>query len=164
MVLYLFRHGIAINRDDPRSPAEADRFLTERGIVKARAAASGLLRLGIGAEVIFSSPWLRARQSADILIEVLDLNVAVATTDALLWDAHPSELFEALAAQQSEQILCVGHAPHLDNFLAAAVGNRHVFTAMKKASLAVLEGTKLGPGGLVLRAYYPPRALRALGK
>ena len=47
MIVHLFRHGIAIDREDPASPPEADRFLTPKGIAKTEAAARGLHALGI---------------------------------------------------------------------------------------------------------------------
>ena len=41
MILYLIRHGIAIDRTDPEAPPEAERSLTARGVQKTRAAALG---------------------------------------------------------------------------------------------------------------------------
>ena len=45
MMLYLVRHGIAIDRDDPACPAEAERYLTEEGLKRTREAARGIRRL-----------------------------------------------------------------------------------------------------------------------
>jgi len=45
MLLYLVRHGIAIDRDDPKCPDEAERYLTEEGIKKTREVARGVASL-----------------------------------------------------------------------------------------------------------------------
>ena len=42
-----FRHGIAVDKNDPSVGSDADRPLTEEGIQKTRAAAKGLDRLGL---------------------------------------------------------------------------------------------------------------------
>jgi len=44
MILYIVRHGIAIDRTDPKSPPEAERPLTAKGVQKSRAAALGFAR------------------------------------------------------------------------------------------------------------------------
>ncbi len=36
MQLYIVRHGIAIDREDPKCPPEAERYLTEEGIEKTK--------------------------------------------------------------------------------------------------------------------------------
>ena len=38
MQLYIVRHGIAIDREDPKCPSEAERYLTEEGVDPARIA------------------------------------------------------------------------------------------------------------------------------
>ena len=39
MILYLVRHGIAVDPNDPKSPPEPERPLTAKGVQKTRAAA-----------------------------------------------------------------------------------------------------------------------------
>jgi len=69
--LYFFRHGIALDKEDPSVTTDAARPLTEDGIRKTRAAAEGLKRMEIPFDRILTSPWLRAIQTASILAEVL---------------------------------------------------------------------------------------------
>ena len=64
--LVFFRHGIAEDTLPDRS-----RPLTEEGIRKTRAAAEGLKKMEISFDRIFTSPWLRASQTAAILSELL---------------------------------------------------------------------------------------------
>ena len=74
MRLYLMRHGMAIDREDPDCPPEAERYLTPKGIERTRAAAHGLLELNIKPTVLLTSPYVRAVQTGEIVCEVLDLD------------------------------------------------------------------------------------------
>ena len=46
MILYIVRHGIAVDRDDPKCPPEAERPLTAEGVKKTRSAALGMKSMG----------------------------------------------------------------------------------------------------------------------
>ena len=59
--LCFFRHGIAVDREDPSVTSDTDRPLTEEGTRKTRAAAEGLKRMDLDFDLILTSPWLRAR-------------------------------------------------------------------------------------------------------
>src|SRR5260370_34680693 len=72
MQLYIVRHGIAIDREDPKAPAEAERYLTEEGIAKTKQVAKGIAALGMHADLMVSSPYLRAMQTAAIFASALD--------------------------------------------------------------------------------------------
>ena len=45
MQLYIVRHGIAIDREDPKCPPDPDRYLTEEGIEKTKQVAKGIAAL-----------------------------------------------------------------------------------------------------------------------
>ncbi len=60
MELYIVRHGIAIDREDPKCPADPERYLTEEGIAKTKLVAKGVAALGATADEFFSSPYVRA--------------------------------------------------------------------------------------------------------
>jgi phosphohistidine phosphatase len=165
MRLYLVRHGIAINRDDPSSPAEVDRHLTPRGIERTRAAARGLAKLGVRAEIMFTSPFLRAVQTAEIFCEALGYPVKkIRRTDALKPDARPVQLLAEVARLKSDSVMCFGHAPNLDLVIAQALGCGSMITALKKAGVACLEFESYdSPRGLLLWLH-TAKSLRLLGK
>jgi phosphohistidine phosphatase len=110
--LCFFRHGIALDRDDPTVSSDADRPLTEEGSRKTRAAAEGFKRLDAGYDKILTSPWLRAKETAAILAEVLALP-APQELPQLAGDRTPSDLVEALAHHHGRRTLLVGHEPLL---------------------------------------------------
>ena len=166
MEILLFRHGIAIDRADPACPPDAERALTNKGRKRTKAAARGIKILGYSVDQVISSPFVRARQTADIAAAALGVKGDVRVTDALLWDAEPARLRTELSelaarAKGPECVLCAGHAPHLDVFLAHMLGVPPI-TELKKAGLAILESGFTEPGDASLVAVYPPRALRAL--
>lgn len=163
MRLWLFRHGIAIDRDDPACPAEAARYLTEEGVKRTREAARGLRRLIDGPQAILASPYIRARQTAEIVAETLGFPLdRLETTKGLLPEAAGGPLLRGLGRRGEREIVAVGHAPNLDEVIAAAVGARSAITALKKAGVAVLEFEEVGPGRGTLAGLYSPKALRAM--
>jgi phosphohistidine phosphatase len=143
MIVVLFRHGIAQDREDPDSPPEAERRLTPKGIRRTHQAARGLGRLKVEPQAVLSSPYLRARETAEIAIDELRLDGReLVLTEALLPDAGPEELLRVLGRLDVGCVLCTGHAPHVDAFLAHALGAKAPITEMKKAGAACLD---LGP-------------------
>jgi phosphohistidine phosphatase len=143
MRVLLLRHGIAHDRNDPACPPDPERALTEEGRKKTRKACRGLGVIGCRPTRILTSPYLRARQTAEIAAEALGLAAdRVVVTDALLPEAPPYAIFQALFAfaATDDEVLCAGHAPHLDRALALAItGDRVPVTSLKKAGAALLE-------------------------
>jgi phosphohistidine phosphatase len=64
--LYLVRHAIAADRGS-EWPDDNKRPLTERGINRFKEAVKGLRHLDVQIDEIFTSPLVRARQTADLL-------------------------------------------------------------------------------------------------
>ena len=65
MRLYLLRHGIAEDYHPEGDPARA---LTAEGIAKVRLQAAAFHRMGLGLERVLSSPYVRARQTARLVV------------------------------------------------------------------------------------------------
>jgi len=164
MLVYLVRHGVAVDREDPDCPPDAERQLTKKGIEKARLVMEGLLELGAKPDCILSSPLVRAWETAEIAAKVLHFpKEKIRRTEALLPEADPALLTRELARMKANQVLCTGHAPHMDEFIAHATGSRRSFTALKKAGVACVEFESVTPGAGILTALFSPRAFRLLG-
>jgi phosphohistidine phosphatase len=147
MQLYIVRHGIAIDREDPKCPPEAERYLTEEGIEKTKQVARGIAALGAHAELMISSPLVRAMQTAAIFASALDYpEQRIRHTESLLPGAEPAALLRELAREKNaSSVFCFGHAPHVDALLAAAVGAQRHITSMKKAGVALVELKRVSP-------------------
>src|SRR5205085_3862257 len=68
--LYLVRHAFAGHADAARWPDDAKRPLTADGVRRFRPAAEGLRRLAPDVDVVLSSGYTRAWQTAELLHEV----------------------------------------------------------------------------------------------
>lgn len=157
MELYVIRHAIA----EEAQPGQADgtRELTKAGVRKLEGAVKGMRKLDIRFDRILSSPWVRARDTADQLDLLCDAKPVV--TDLLIQSPR-SELL-AMIAENGEDTAVVGHEPWLGELVAwLAFGDtRHgEALVLKKAGVVWLEGTAV-PGGMQVRAVLPPSVLRA---
>ena len=162
----LFRHGIAVEREEWDGP-DTDRPLTERGVKRVSQVAAGLRWLEVQPTYIFSSPLVRALETADILLASMSIPSAIKRVDELLPDANPERLLAVFRDLPPEStVLCVGHEPHLG--LAASMilaGKQSSAFPFKKAGACLIELSeppKVGRG--VLRWWMEPGQLRALGK
>jgi phosphohistidine phosphatase len=162
MILYLIRHGIAVDRTDPKSPAEAERPLTATGVQKTRSAALGLRALGAKPDPLITSPYVRAVQTAEIFAEALGSSIEkIRVSDALKPPANPAEILKEIARLKAKEVACFGHAPHLDLMISQLAGARGPFTELKKAGVACFEQAA-GQSRWELRWILTPKVLRAL--
>ena len=166
MQLYIVRHGIAIDREDPKSPADPERFLTEEGIDKTKEVAKGVARLGISPDLLISSPYVRAMQTAEIFAAALDYpKQKIRHTDALLPGSEATLFYKELAKdKQAATVFCFGHAPQLDDLIAAGLGSKRHVSALKKAGIALLELKRVSPADGQLVWLATPKLLRKIGK
>ena len=164
MRLYLLRHGLAIERDAPDCPPDPERQLTERGVRRTRRAARGLRLLKVRPDLVFSSPYLRARQTAEIAMRELDLaSMRLMLRDDLLPFSAPNSLLSELPAHFEHDLLVVGHAPHLDGLLAAAIGHADpALTQLGKAGAACILFHDADCKQASLEWLLPARVLRGL--
>jgi phosphohistidine phosphatase len=162
----LLRHGIAVERDEWKG-ADGDRPLTEKGKQRVREVAAGLSRLDVQPTLVWSSPLIRALETAKIVQRSLQVRAAVEVVEALVPDAPPDRLLSILHDLPPEScVLCVGHEPHLG--LAAAVlltGKPSQAFPFKKAGACLIElSVPVKPGRGVLRWWLPPSLLRDRGE
>jgi phosphohistidine phosphatase len=162
MQLYIVRHGIAIDREDPKCPPDPERYLTEEGVEKTKRVAKGLAALGATPGLFISSPYTRALQTAEIFADALDYSrQKIRRTELLLPGAEPSLLFREIAREkQASAIFLFGHAPQLDDLIAAALGSKRHLTSMKKAGVALVELKRISPPMGVLAWLATPKILR----
>ena len=166
MQLYIVRHGIAIDREDPKCPPDPERYLTEEGIEKTKQVAKGVAALGVTGDLLLTSPYVRAVQTAEIFAsEVEYAKQKIRRTDLLLPGGEPSQLFRELIKQkQASTVFLFGHAPQLDDVIATALGSKKHLTALKKAGVAYLELKRLSPPIGELLWLATPKLLRRAGK
>jgi phosphohistidine phosphatase len=163
MILYLVRHGIAIDRTDPNCPPEVERYLTREGIKKTREVAEGVHALGARPTVFISSPYVRAMQTAQIFAEVFDFSrEKIRESVELKPGGGPAEFLKELVHVKAREAIAFGHAPNMDQLIGHLVGARGIFTALKKAGVAALEFDSPAVAKATLAWLLPPKVLRHL--
>jgi phosphohistidine phosphatase len=160
MEIWLLRHAVAEERAD--SGHDADRTLTEDGHKRAREVARGLAELEPGIELVLTSPYARAKQTAEPAARALRLAGKLRETQALEPSSDPQEILDEVRGEKAKAILLVGHEPHLGALLGRLVaGGPGLEIPMKKAAVARL--TWDGSGAATLRALLPAKVLARLG-
>ena len=110
MEIYLLRHGIA--EDAPSGKKDADRALTAEGKKKLRAVLKRAKAAGAAPGLILTSPYVRARQTAEMAKAVLAPAALIAETRALTPMARPDEAWDEIRIYGDRvQVLCSSHEP-----------------------------------------------------
>lgn len=160
--LYLIRHAQACQRG-PAYPDDTKRPLVPKGHRQAKALAKALALLEIRFDRLFSSPYRRARQTAEA---VESMSKELQILDALARDGYP-ELLQALtgALNASERhVALVGHEPYLGELASLLLTGapQSMRVRFKKAGLVVLHGP-LEAGKMSLEGYLTPTVYKHLG-
>ncbi|MGC4113203.1 MAG: phosphohistidine phosphatase SixA [Myxococcales bacterium] len=139
MLLYLMRHGLAAEAAGSDSRSDAERPLTTEGRSRVEKMAEALRDLGAAPSLIFSSPLVRAQQTAEIVGRAFP-KAKVKASSRLAPGSPPMDLLDEAAATRSKEVLCVGHAPHLDLVIAKACADvEFPICELKKAGVACLD-------------------------
>jgi len=164
MDLLIVRHAIAFDRDRHRWHEDADRPLSPAGIRRARKAAAGLKKLTPRPQRLFTSPLVRAKQTAQILTDIAGWPVAEEASE--LSPGEPAlAVLDMLAQDRSKLTAVVGHQPGLGHLLAACLlgGGGSLPIEMKKNAVACVSfDGKPRAGHAALMWLATPRILRAL--
>jgi len=167
MNLYLLRHAIAVERGTPGYEVDSTRPLTPDGARKMHSIAEGMVRLKIDPDIIISSPYLRARQTADIVAEAFHLRRSVELHDALSPGGDPARLLGDLGqlAANRKSVLLVGHEPDLSELASTLIaGSLDVSLDLRKGGLCLLAAPSLHYGQCAtLKWLLTPRQLMLLG-
>lgn len=162
--LYLVRHAIAAERGS-EWPDDNKRPLTERGISRFKETVKGLRHLDVAVDEIFTSPLVRARQTADLLAAGLDGKPPVKVLEALA----PGHSFTSFMSQLAKvakrrRVALVGHEPDLGELAAHLIGAGRAL-AFKKGGVCRIDIGSLSSrraGSLIW--FFPPNVLRQVKK
>ena len=142
MNLYLLRHGIAAEPKVAGIEPDSERPLTVKGEKRLRIAVPAMKKLELSFDLILSSPFLRAKQTAEIIADSSPLKKQLASSDTLAPDGNPKALIRQLTELKPlpENILLVGHEPYLSQLIALlTAGETGVAIELKKGGLGKLE-------------------------
>ena len=146
MNLYLLRHGIAVDPSAPDFANDGERPLTPKGRRRLRQIAEAMGALKISFDLILSSPYVRAKQTAEIVTKALKRRKKLKFTDELTPGGNPRSVIQQLndLRPRPKNILLVGHEPYLSKLIALlTAGNTAMEIDLKKGSLCKLETESL---------------------
>jgi phosphohistidine phosphatase len=161
--LYLVRHAIAAERGD-EWPDDAKRPLTTRGIARFKEGVEGLAWLKVEIDEIFSSPLVRAKQTASLLAAGLKGKPPLKVLEALAPGHAPASVLHELAKSAKRQrVALVGHEPGLGELAAHLIGSARSLPFKKGgvARIDIQSFTSRRPGEL--EWFLTPKILRELG-
>jgi phosphohistidine phosphatase len=147
--LWLLRHGEAEPHDARPDP---ERRLTERGEEQARTAGRALAALELTFQAIYTSPKVRARDTARLAAEALGVEPIELPALAAGFDADDArQLLHGV--DHEERILVIGHNPDFEQVVRDLAGGR---VDLKKGGVA---GVRLDGTTAELIALLRPREL-----
>jgi phosphohistidine phosphatase len=149
MNIFILRHGIAVERGTPGFEKDADRPLTAKGKRQLRKSAAAMKRMKLRFDLILSSPYERAKRTAEIVAEELKLKRRLKFSDSLKYENDPAMVIGEIAVLRPvpKDLLLVGHEPYLSRLISwLTSGEEEVAIDFKKGGLCKLEMDKLRPG------------------
>lgn len=147
MKLYLVRHGIAVERIGGAILNDSQRPLTDEGKVETKHVAQGLKKIGVNADLIVSSPLTRARQTAEIIKDVLGCQEELKITDSLAPAGSASDLWKFMKQfTKVEEVFFVGHEPDIGRLVATLLwAGPELDIPFKKAAVCRVDAYDLPP-------------------
>jgi phosphohistidine phosphatase len=146
MEIYLIRHGIA--EEHQAGLKDEERKLTKEGRQKTEKVAQRLVKLGLYADLILTSPLVRAHQTAEILIAA-GLSSQLETSDHLTPEGDINkwltDWFQPRNYADKTQLALVGHEPNLSNWAENLLwGEAKGSLVLKKAGMIGIKLPEIG--------------------
>lgn len=145
MNLWLLRHGEA----EQRASTDEARKLTSHGQHEVLLVALHLKNKPI--DLILHSPYLRAMQTAELVIKTIGYTGKVQQAAWLTPDDDPYKAIKELDKLAEKNILIVSHQPFLGVLAALLTDGSHQFPlSLRTAELLAMDGEMIGLGTLQL--------------
>jgi phosphohistidine phosphatase len=146
MLIVLLRHGIA---EEKGGKPDEERHLTDEGNEKMKRVGRGLAKLFPEADAIYSSPLVRAFETAEWVTKAYSDRFEIETTAALSPGHDPTE-FRALLRRSGMKKCAyfVGHEPHLTSLMLALTGMSGDLSLKKGGSYGLEIDTADSPAQL----------------
>lgn len=145
MNLYIIRHAIAVDEATAEYELDSERPLTDKGRRKMRQIAKGLCDIGVEFDLILSSPYVRARETAEILADVFKTKKRIMISSNLVPMANPEHLIAEINENYVvDSIAVVGHEPYLSDLVALLIAeNGKINFTLKKGGVCYLSADDL---------------------
>lgn len=159
MHLLIVRHADAGDRDPARWPDDTQRPITPRGRKRHRKVARWIRRRGLVPELLLSSPWLRAWETAELTAEETGAPAPLAC-EALAASPDLAKLGRVIGKREDDAVVAVvGHEPWTGELAALLLtGDRHGLEIdFPKSGVMGLTLASLEAGGATLTFLHRPK-------
>lgn len=155
MELLIMRHADAVDGNGN----DFQRVLTEKGQKQAEKMGDWLKDLKMPPDAAATSPLLRARETADIVMKRLGGKVTARSDERLACGMTANDAAGIVHEMgvPGKRLLMVGHAPDLGNLISYLLGAREGTVEMRKGAVACLQMDRAGHAGSVLRWLITPK-------
>lgn len=137
MNIYLIRHGDAERTSFNKK--DFDRGLTESGKVKIKNAAEEWKKIIPAFEEIVASPFVRAKQTAQIIADVFSLEKGIIIDNVMLSGSSTKDFIAAANSFEGENLAFIGHQPDCSDHLSNLISNSGLFVDFSKGMIAKIS-------------------------
>ncbi len=166
--LVFIRHAVALDREEFQKKTKLDdafRPLTAKGRGRLEKMALIMKRRWVkDFDMIISSPYTRARQSAEVVAQIYH-DKKVTESSELVPQSPPQAFVKWMKSQnfRGQNFAIVGHEPNLSLLVTYLLaGNEYAFLEFKKSGILCLEVDmlkSLGPSSAQLQWFVAPKML-----
>ena len=143
MQIYLLRHGLA--EDGKPGGRDSDRALTAEGKKKLREVLRSARAAGVRPDMILTSPYRRAAETAEVAAASLSYENEVLRTKVLQPASNPQDVWEEIRLHRDvREMLLVGHEPLFGMLAAYLLDSPELQIDFKKGALIRID---VPPGG-----------------
>jgi phosphohistidine phosphatase len=144
MQIYLLRHGLA--EDGKPGGRDADRALTAEGKKKLREVLRSARAAGVRPDLILTSPYRRAAQTAEVAASALGYNGEVVRSKVLQPASNPRDVWDEVRTHRDvAEILLVGHEPLFGAVAGYLLDSPSLQIDFKKGALLRIDLPSAGP-------------------
>jgi phosphohistidine phosphatase len=157
--LYIIRHADALPLGAGGISTDPERPLSPKGEKQARALGDALLARGVRLDRVFTSPLLRARQTAEGVLRASPEPAPLLAECGELAPGGKRRLLAKFLRQAGGQaVAVVGHQPDLGEFASWLIGSRKAQIDLAKAAVAYVrfDGDPDKGAGTLVALVTPP--------
>ena len=164
--LFILRHGAAVSREEWAPKRESERPLTAKGEKQICRIGKALRNGEFSFGLILTSPYVRARHTAEIVAASLHQEEKLKLSQSLKPQSSPRAFLDEARHLfgSAESVLVVGHEPFLTGLISLLIrADAQTQLKLKKGGLCKLKVEALKPGGGLLEWLLTSRQAAAMG-
>ena len=140
MKLFLIRHGEAIDYETESVKTDGLRFMTPKGRKISRDVFKKIKEEMRGLDIIFTSPLIRAVQTAEILANVIRFENDVEIAGELVASSTSAKVLELIKRNsKNESIALIGHEPMLGELVTFLSDRKNLNFSFKKSGVCLID-------------------------